>query len=102
VELPRHGKRDQDDKRTGNHRSVDTWMVTRLVLVSEHSAADNAPDAASTNQSCGAQSTLPLAADVVCLVREHTRNVGISSDGSEEDAEIADAVTLGEAEEWEA
>jgi hypothetical protein len=102
VEFECHGQRDDDDKRTSDHRSIDTWMVRWLVLASEHSAANNATDATSTDQSSGAEGTLPLATDVVCLVRENTRDVGVASDGGKEDAEITDAIILREAKEWEA
>ena len=101
VKLERHCKRDNDDKPTSNNRSVDTWPVTRLVLVSEHSATNNAADAASADQSGGAQSALPLATNVVCLVGEHAGNVGIASDSGDKGAEIADAVVLRKAEKRE-
>ena len=102
MEFKGHGKCDEDDKCTGNHRSIDTGMVCRLVLVSENRAANNATNATSTDQSSGAEGTLPLATDVVCLVRENTGDIGVASDGGDEDAEIADAVTLREAKEGKA
>jgi hypothetical protein len=102
VKLERHGKRDDDDKPTCNHRGVDAWMVRRLILVPEHRTTNNTTNTTSTDQSSGAKSSLPLATDVVCLVREYTGNIGVASDGGEEDAEIANAVRLCEAEEWEA
>jgi hypothetical protein len=71
-------------------------------LVSEHSAANNAADAPSADQSGGAESALPLTTDVVCLVGEHAGDVGIASDSGDKDAEIADAIVLREAEKWEA
>lgn len=77
-------------------------MISRFVLFSEHSAADNTADAASADQSSGAERTLPLATDVVCLVRENAGDIGIASDSGEKDAEIADAVVLRETKEWKA
>ena len=71
-------------------------------MVSEHSAANNAADAASADQSGGAESALPLTTDVVCLVGEYAGDVGIASDSGDKDAEIADAIVLREAEKWEA
>jgi hypothetical protein len=101
VKPERHYKGDNDDKSTRNRRSVNTWPVTRLVLVSEHSATNNAADAASADQSGRAQSALPLATDVVRLVGEHTGDVGIASDSGDKGAEIADTIVLREAEKWE-
>jgi hypothetical protein len=102
VELERHGQGDNDNESTGSRRSVDTWMVTRFILLSEYSAANDSADATGTDKSRGAESTLPLTTDVVRLVRENAGDVGIRSNRGEEDAEIADAVVLCEAKEWEA
>jgi hypothetical protein len=101
VELERHGQCENDDKSTSNHRSVDTRMVGWLVLVSEDSAANDSTDATGADERSGAESTLPLTADVVRLVRENAGNIGVTSDCGKEDAEIADAVILCEAKEWE-
>ena len=71
---------------------------TCLVLRAENSGTDNAANTDSTDQSSRAESSLPLATDVVRLPCENTRHVGVAGDGCEEDAEIADAVVLGEPE----
>jgi hypothetical protein len=76
-------------------------MVGWLVLVSEDSAANDSTDATGADERSGAESTLPLTADVVRLVRENAGNIGVTSDCGKEDAEIADAVILCEAKEWE-
>lgn len=101
VELERHGQGDNDDESTSNHRGVDTRMVGWLVLVSEDSAANDSTDAASADKRSGAEGTLPLTTDVVRLVCENAGNIGVTSDCGQEDAEIADAVILCKAKEWE-
>jgi hypothetical protein len=102
VELERHGQRDNDHESTSNHRGVDTWVVGGLVLVSKDGAANDATDATSADKSSGAESTLPLSTDVIRLVCENAGDIGVASDHGQEDAEIADPVTLCEAKEREA
>ena len=102
VELERHDQRDNDHESTGNHGGVDAWVVGWLVLVSKDGAANDSTDATSADKSSGAESTLPLSTDVIRLVCENAGDIGVAGNHGKEDAEIADAVILGEAEEREA
>jgi len=69
-------------------------------LFTENGGANDTADAASSNKSCRAESAFPLAADVVRLPGEDARDVGVAGNGSEENAEVANAVVVGETEKW--
>jgi hypothetical protein len=74
---------------------------TYLVLFAEHSRSNDAANTTGADKSRRAESSLPLAPDIVGLPSEDTRHVGIARDGCEEDAEISDAIVLSESEKRE-
>lgn len=94
----KHGGND-DDQRTRDHRGVDAGPVPWLILLPEDSAAHDATDAAGADQGRRSKSALPLAADVVGLVGEDARHVGVGGRRGEEDAEVTDSDVCAEAEQ---
>lgn len=57
----------------------------------EYQASSNAADATKSNKSRTAERTLPLASDVVALVRHALGNVGVCACASEEDTKVSNA-----------
>lgn len=86
--------RQEDDSCEGEESSY-------LILLAENSGADNTTETTSADQCSRAQSSLPLATDVVRLPSKNTWNVGVAGDGGEENTEVADAVVLRESKKWE-
>lgn len=71
------------------------------VLASEDERAGDAADAAKHDKGGRAKGALPLAADVVGLVGQGGRDVGVGAGGDEKDAKVADGRALGEAHDGE-
>lgn len=94
---------DEDDSdETAGDASPHTRLVPReLVLLTEHQTACNAAKTAKTDESSAAESSLPLAADVVGLEGHGSWDVAVGTGGDEEDTEVADVGTLGPAHDGE-
>lgn len=90
---------DQDDQAVGNHARHDSWAVTWSINLTEHRGSDNATNTTSTDEGSRAKGTLPLATDVVGLVGEDGWDVGVGTDGGEEDTEVTGGLVLGKAED---
>src|SRR5690242_10830394 len=52
-------------------------------------------------KSCGTKSTLPLATDIVRLIRHRRRNIAVSTCGGQEDAKVSDCRRLGKTHDRE-
>jgi hypothetical protein len=70
-------------------------------LRTENSAADNTANTSRTNQGSGAKGALPLSSNVVCLPCQDARYIGVASSGGNEDAKVANANVIDEAEKRE-
>lgn len=101
VELEVQGQSDDDDQGTREHTSQNTRVVCGFVLFTEHRGADDSANTSSTHKSRRAQSTLPLASNVVGLPGEYTRDIRIAGRGGEEDTEVANTDILDIAEQWQ-
>ena len=77
-------------------------MITRRILAPKNQTPRNAANATKPHQTRRAKRPLPLAPDIVGLVRHGGGNVGIRARGDEEDAEIAGAGVGGEAHDGQA
>lgn len=77
--------------------SVKTWQVCWPVLTSENQTASNAANAAKSDQRGTAESTLPLAANVVGLVGHDLWDVAVGASTGEKDAKVASSHAVGPA-----
>lgn len=100
-ELQVKKQRNDHDETSCDHAGSDTRDVVRSILSAEYSATDDATDTASADESGGAESTLPLAADVVRLPCQDGGDVGVGGGRGEENASVADADAAGEADHGE-
>ncbi len=101
-ELQGHEKGDHDNQAVGDHASNDTWGVSWRILLSENGRSDDTTDATEADESSRAKSTLPLSTDVVGLVSQDGWDVGVGTDGGQEDTKVASTVVFGECQDWEA
>lgn len=97
-----HKKSNDDDKTGSDHASGNARNVVRLVLGSEDCASYNPTNTTSADEGSGAESALPLAADVVGLPRKDCGDVGVGCCGCEEDTSITDGYAVGETNHGEA
>ena len=102
VKLEHQQPSDDDYQAVGQYGGVHAWPVAWLVLLAEHSRANNTTDTACTHKGRRGKSTLPLSTDVVSLEGEDARNVGVGRGGGKEDTKVADTDILREAEESKA
>lgn len=80
-----------DSNETAGDASPHTRLVPReLVLLAEHQTTRNTAKTTKADKSGAAESSLPLAADVVGLEGHDSWDVAVGTGGDEEDAEVAD------------
>lgn len=63
--------------------------------------SDDTTDSTETDESGRAESALPLSTDVVGLVSENGWDVGVGTDGGEENTEVTGTLVLSETQDWE-
>ena len=100
VKLEVQSQCDDNDQSAREHARDDARMVVRLILITEHCAANDATDATGSDQGSGAQSTLPLTTDVVCLPCQNARDVGVASGGCKKDSKVAYSNIVEISEKW--
>ncbi|KAL8809914.1 MAG: hypothetical protein Q9200_003015, partial [Gallowayella weberi] len=61
-------------------------------FTAEDSTANDAAQGSCADERSAAERTFPLASDVVRLVRQHARDVGVGSSGGKEDAKVPSAI----------
>jgi hypothetical protein len=88
-ELEVHKQSDDYDESSGDHAGSNAGHVVRSILSAEDGASDDTTDTSCTDEGSGAESALPLAADVVGLPGEDAGDVGVGSCGSEEYTEVS-------------
>lgn len=105
VERPgAQGDERHDDEReqAARNAGVQTRTVARLILDSEDETSCDTADTAHSNEGGRAESSLPLAADVVRLVRHGGWDVAVGASGCQEDSEVADVGVAVETHDGEA
>lgn len=101
-ELHRQKRHTTHNHNLASNSHTDSWSIPRAILGSEHSASNNSSKTSKAYKCGGAESALPLTADVVSLVGHADGDIGIRSCRGEEDTEIADLGGMVEADEGEA
>lgn len=66
----------------------------------EDQPSSNTAHSAHTDQDRGAESALPLASDVVRLVRHRCRDIAVCTSGGEENAKVSNVGVAVEAHDW--
>lgn len=64
-------------------------MIIWRILRAENSSSDNATDTSGTDKSRRAQSSLPLASDVVGLPGENSWHIGVTGGDGDKDTKVA-------------
>ena len=81
----------QKDHDLRAHRNTKSRDVRRRVLTAKNSTTNNTAKGSHTNERSAAECAFPLPSDVVRLVRQHARDIGIASSGGQENAEVPSA-----------
>lgn len=98
--IPTINPTDHNYQQLNRSSRVHPRSIIRRILRPEYKRARDATDAPKAHQRSGAESTFPLAPDVVGLVGHCGGDLGVGCAGDEEDAEVAHAVAFGEALVW--
>ena len=76
-------------------------LVREWLRLGELTGSDDTTDSTETDESGRAESTLPLSTDVVGLVSENGWDIGVGTDGGEENTEVTGTLVLSKTQDWE-
>jgi hypothetical protein len=84
----RQDRHKHNDEQIACDCSIDAGTILWFILCPKHQAARNAANASKANKGSAAESPLPLATNVVCLISHARGNVCVGTSGHQEDTEI--------------
>jgi hypothetical protein len=85
---------DHDNEQVASNSGIDTRTVCWCVFRPENQTSGNTTNTTEANKSRAAEGSLPLPADVVCLVGHAGWNVCVGTSSDQEDSEVLHSVAL--------